>query len=127
MVPDRAWLEAPVAALSWRSDGQDLRLRRVNETADALTKGAASKFVGCSVDEIFVDAPELVELVEDASAACDVRELELDFSSLGMNIHARTRFRAVGIEPSLRSAAQRRREVIEFLRAALVPANRYWR
>ena len=99
MVPDRAWLEAPVAALSWRSDGQDLRLRRVNETADALTKGAASKFVGCSVDEIFVDAPELVELVERASSACDVRELELDFSSLGMNIHARTRFRAVGLEP----------------------------
>ncbi len=29
--------------------------------------------------------------------------------------------RAVGIEPSLRSAAARRREVIEFLRAALVP------
>jgi hypothetical protein len=29
--------------------------------------------------------------------------------------------RAVGIEPSLRSAAARRREVINFLRAALVP------
>ena len=31
--------------------------------------------------------------------------------------------KAVGVEPSLKSAAQRRREVIEFLRAALIPDN----
>lgn len=53
---------------------------------------------------------------------CDARLLLVSVYSTIVGVATEVEvLRAVGIEPSLRSAAQRRREVIEFLRAALVP------
>lgn len=53
---------------------------------------------------------------------CDARLLFVSVYSTIVGVATEVEvLRAVGIEPSLRSAAQRRREVIEFLRAALVP------